>query len=162
NTIADLTATATWSSSDATVASVGNGASEGGVVAALKQGVSTVKATSGSVSGTDIVVVTNASLSSISITPSNAIVDKGSTQQSSATGTYSDRTTQDLTSSSTWSSSNPSAVTISNSAGTQGLATAIGNGASNITATFGSLSDTTKLTVSAATLSTIAISPPNP
>lgn len=59
------------------------------------------------------------SLVSIAVTPDNPSIVVGATQQFTATGTYSDNTTQDLTASVTWSSSDAS-VTFGS---TPGLAT---------------------------------------
>ena len=61
-------------------------------------------------------------LSSISLTPSNATIATGATQQFTAMGTYSDGSTQNITSQVAWGSSNSSVATIS----TSGLATATG------------------------------------
>jgi len=66
------------------------------------------------------------------------------TQQFTATGTYSDSTTGNVTSSVTWSSSNTAVATISNA----GLATSIAAGSTTITATSGSISGSTTLTTS--------------
>src|ERR1700691_6450109 len=57
-------------------------------------------------------------LSYISVTPLNQSIPAGEMQQFTATGHYSDGSTQDLTISATWSSSDTSVATISNSAGT--------------------------------------------
>jgi uncharacterized protein YjdB len=85
------------------------------------------------------------------------------TQQFTATGTYSDSSTADLTSTATWSSSDTSLATISSS----GLATGVAVGSATITATSGSVSGTAALTVDASrptgpTLSSIAVTPSNP
>ena len=82
-------------------------------------------------------------LASIAITPSNPRITNGTTQQFTATGTYSDSTRQDITSSVIWSSSNTGLATISNT----GLATLIAVGKTSITATLGSVSGNTTLTV---------------
>jgi len=57
------------------------------------------------VSGATGLSVTPAELVSIDVTPTNASVPLGSTRQLTATGTYTDATTQDLTSSVAWVSS---------------------------------------------------------
>ena len=64
-------------------------------------------------------------LTSIVILPASATLAVGATQQFTATGTYSDRTTQNLTASVTWSSSDESVATISNAPGSNGLATGV-------------------------------------
>jgi Big-like domain-containing protein len=73
-------------------------------------------------------VVTAKTLSSIAISPANVSVVAGSNQQFTATGTYSDGSTQDLTKSVTWSSSTTGVATVS----TSGLATAVAPGQTSI------------------------------
>ena len=51
-------------------------------------------------------------LLSIAVTPPNPSIPKGTTQQLTATGTYSDGSIQELTSSVTWVSSNSAVATI--------------------------------------------------
>jgi len=90
-------------------------------------------------------------------------IASGTTQQYTATGTYTDMTQQDLTNVVSWTSSVPGVAVISNAAATRGLATA-GNvqatGQTTITATFGGRSGNTTLTVNPATLDSIHIDPP--
>jgi hypothetical protein len=73
----------------------------------------------------------------------------GYNQQFIATGTFSDNSTQDITTSVTWSSSNTSVATISNTAGSNGLAAAVGSGSATITATSGSIFGSTTVIVTA-------------
>jgi hypothetical protein len=75
-------------------------------------------------------------LASIAVTPANASISVGSTQQFLATGTYSDNSTQDLTATATWSSSNSSVATI---VPRTGLATGSATGTTQISATLGSV-----------------------
>src|SRR6185437_658071 len=84
---------------------------------------------------------------------------KGTTQQFVATGTYSDNTTQDLSSQASWTTSSPSVATISNAAGSQGLASASGVGQTTITATVSGISGTAILTVRQAALLSINVTP---
>src|SRR6266478_2744557 len=84
-------------------------------------------------------------LSSIAVTPGNPSIPKGTTQQFTATGTYSDGSTQNLTSTVAWSSSNTTVATINST----GLATAVGAGSTTIQASSGSISGSTTLTVTA-------------
>ena len=83
-----------------------------------------------------------ASLTSISVTPANPTISNGASQQFTATGNYSDGSTQNLTASVAWSSLNGSIATIT--AG--GLATAVGAGTSTIEAASGSIIGSTTLT----------------
>src|SRR5207302_7183948 len=87
-------------------------------------------AQSGVTSNTLVLTVTAATLQSISISATTASIAKGATTQFTATGTFSDGSTQNLTTSVAWASSNASAATISAS----GLATGTGIGSTNITA----------------------------
>jgi hypothetical protein len=64
-----------------------------------------------------------ATLAAIAVTPKGATVTKGATVQFAAMGTYSDATTQDLTASVTWASSDPAIALLSNDTATKGRAT---------------------------------------
>jgi hypothetical protein len=75
--------------------------------------------------------------------PSAASLFIGAAQQLSATGIYTDGSTQNLTASGTWISSNPSAIAVSST----GLVTAVAAGNATITITFGTTSGTTALVV---------------
>jgi uncharacterized protein YjdB len=103
-------------------------------------------------------VLTTATLTSIAVTPASPSIAKGLTQQFTATGTYSDNSTQDLTSQVTWASATTSVATIT--AG--GLATGVATGSSTISATSGSIVGSTVLTVTAAVLESIAVTPAGP
>jgi len=102
-----------------------------------------------------------ATLTSIEVTPANPSIALGKTQQFTATGTYSDSTTQNLTKSVTWDSSSKSVATISNAVGSNGLAISLTPGPTAITATSGSISGFTVLSVdcTAPAGSTITIKP---
>jgi hypothetical protein len=80
------------------------------------------------------------------VTPANKYVGYHTTLQYTATGHFSDNTTQDITKSVTWSSSDTSVATISNQLGSKGLATTDGvTGTTVITATLGNISGSTSL-----------------
>ena len=96
-------------------------------------------------------------LTSIAVTPANPTIQTGATQQFTATGTYSDNSTRDITAQVTWTSSNTSVATI-NSAG---LATGTGAGSSTISAAQGGVSGNTSLTVQAALLTIATASLPS-
>ena len=150
----DLTSTATWTSSAPSVATI----SGGGLATGLTAGNTVIKATLGSISGSTSLTVTAATLVSIAVTPANPSIAVGRQQQFTATGTYSDGSHQNLTSTATWTSSAPSVATISGG----GLATGLAAGNTVIKATLGSISGSTSLAVTAATLVSIAVTPANP
>ncbi len=161
-TTQDMTASVTWTSSNTAVASISNAAGSQGAASTLAAGVTTITAAWNGISGSSTLTVTAATLVSIAVTPANPGIGKGTTAQFIATGTYSDNTTQNLTNSVTWGSSNTGVATISNAAGTNGLATTIAAGSTTITAASGSVSGATTLTVTPATLVSIAVTPTNP
>ena len=95
-------------------------------------------------------------LVSIAVTPTSPSIPKGLAQQFTATGTYSDQSTQNLTSTAVWSSTTPAVATIS----ATGLATGVAAGTSSITASSGGItSNSAVLTVLPPTLVSIAITP---
>src|ERR1017187_9536007 len=102
-------------------------------------GSTTITATSGTVSGTTTLTVTPAVVTSITVAPANPSIAKGMTQQFTATGTYTDGTSANLTNSATWSSSNLGVATIDAS----GLASALAAGGSTISATYSGVTGTT-------------------
>ena len=158
----DVTTAATWSSSDTTVATISNATGSNGLATSVNQGSVTVTATLGAIAGATGLTVTPAALVSISVIPANSSIANGTGQQFAATGTYTDNSTQPLTTSVSWSSSDPTIATISNASGSNGLASSVGQGTATITATLGTVSGSTGLTVTAATLVSIAITPINP
>ncbi|MGA8312365.1 MAG: choice-of-anchor D domain-containing protein [Terriglobales bacterium] len=171
-TTQNVTASAAWTSSNAAVATVSNG-----VVTAVAAGSATITATvSGStVKGTTVVTVAPAIATLVSITltsnagydtlsppPRQQAVPLGYTAQYAATGTFSDGTTQDITKTVTWSSSNPAVVTISNTAPTQGQATPVSQGRVYITAVQGSIQSSIILEVFPPTATSVVVTPANP
>jgi len=143
----------TWSSSSNSATMNSSGLATG-----VSPGTATITATSGSVSGTASLTVTGASLVSIAVTPANSTMAPDTTKQFTATGTFSDSSTQDVSAVVVWTSSSPAHATITS----QGLATGLTAGATTITATYGSISGSTGLTVSNVSLVSITVSPANP
>jgi 6-phosphogluconolactonase (cycloisomerase 2 family) len=162
STTQNLTAAVLWSSSDAGVAAVSNAAGSNGFATALGQGTATIGAALGGLSGSITLNVTPATLVSLTVIPANPSTPKGNAQQFTVTGTYTDLSTQDLTSLVSWSSSDPSIVAISNAAGSNGLAATLATGSITITASLGAVSGSTGFTVTPATLVSIAVIPGNP
>lgn len=156
----DLTATAAWSANPATEATIGTGAGSQGLAQALAAGQVTITAVSGAISGATILTVNPAplKLTSISVSPSSATVFAGSSQQFSATGTYSDGSTQDVTSTVAWGGSPSSVVTVGNGPGSQGLAQAVAAGSATISATAGAIAAAAQLSVTPL-LTSITVSP---
>jgi chitinase len=82
-------------------------------------------------------------LQGIAVTPAAPSLAIGTSRQLTATATFSDASTLDLTGSVTWSSSAPGVATVTDG----GLARAVASGTTTITASFGAFSGSAQLTV---------------
>lgn len=155
----DLTALATWASSDDTIATVSNAAGSEGVVSpsATNNGVVQVTATFGGITSSPavITVLPATVVTSVVVDPATATIVDGATQAFTATATYADGRSADVTATATWASSDTAVATVS----ATGLATSASAGASDITATYGGQTGTAVLTVTAATIVSIAVTP---
>ena len=154
HTTQDITSTVTWS------ASVGATITAGGLATGVTPGTSTIMATLGSVSGTATLTITNP-LVTIAVSPQTVFIAAGTNQQFTATAIYFDGTKSDVTTTATWSSSDINVATISNSPGIQGRASAVTAGTATITATLSGQTGAALLTVTSATLNSIAVTPAN-
>jgi trimeric autotransporter adhesin len=154
NTAQDLSTAVSWTLSSPSVANI----AANGLASGISAGLTSVTATALAISGSASLTVTSSTLTSINVTPANPpTVAVGATQQFIATGIYSDGSTQNLSSSVTWTSSVPGIVGISSN----GLATGTGSGQTTIQAALGSVSGSVSITVTSLILSTIQITPQN-
>jgi hypothetical protein len=154
NSHVDLTTQATWATSDAAVASL-NGTTATG----LSAGTTNISATFNGITGQTQLTVTGASLTSIDVTPATASVSVGFDQQFRATGHFSNGTTQDLTADVLWGSSDDASASISNAGGSEGLASALAQGVTTISATLVGISGQAMLTVTSSPLTSIEVQP---
>ena len=121
----DLTNDVIWASSNPGVATC-----KIGMVTGLADGTTDITATLNGVTSQSL-TITVISLSSIVVGPAVPVtIAVGATQQYSVTGINWDGSTADISSQVTWASDTPAAATISST----GLATAVGVGTANITA----------------------------
>jgi uncharacterized protein YjdB len=151
--VRDLTPYASWSSADESLASV----DASGVMSPVADGLVSIRANYRGQNASKAVTINSATISSISITPPSASLTSGGLLDFRATGIYSDGSTRDLTRKVTWSSSD-SAVSVDDSV-TKGRITGVSAGSATITADYGAVSSTASASVSAASLSSIEISP---
>ncbi len=151
NSSKDLTSSSTWSSSNTSAATV----SSTGMVTSKAQGLTTITATYSGISGNTTLTVTAPVLASIAVTPASASIPLGTGVQLTATGTYTDGSTQNLTNSATWNSSNTSAASVSST----GMVTSNAQGSATITAAYSGISGNASLTVTAPALVSLAVSP---
>ncbi|WP_214645241.1 Ig-like domain-containing protein [Aliivibrio fischeri] len=149
----ELTQEVSWRSRDTSTATI----SEAGLVVGVGVGNSTITAVKDGVMSNDArLTVTAAALESIQITPAVVSLAKGNSQQYTAMGFYSDETSRELTQEVSWRSRDTSIATISEA----GLVVGVGVGNSTITAVKdGVMSNDGRLTVTAAALESIQITP---
>jgi uncharacterized protein YjdB len=146
----DLTATATWTSSAAGTATI----NQAGLATGVAAGLTTISAVSTGVTGNSVLTVGAAVLVSIAVTPANRSVAAGQAQQFTATGTYSDGASRDLTAAAVWVSSAPAIATVN----AAGLATGVSVGAATISGTFGGMTGNAVLTIPPPVVLSIALS----
>jgi hypothetical protein len=147
----DISGSVAWSAIPGGIVAV----STNGLATGKALGAATITAVSNTVSAMDTVTVRAPTLNSISIKPSGALIPLGENQQLSATGTYNDGSTQDLTSSVQWASSNPALLSLSS----VGMATADALGTVTVTATSGTISATSQLQVGPPVVVSFSVAP---
>jgi hypothetical protein len=143
----DITQSVQWASLATNVATI----TPAGLATAVAPGQSKITATLRKIRGAAVMAVTPAPLVSITVTPADTSIIVGTDQQFTATGNYSDGSSQDLTSTVTWNSSAADIVTISGT----GLASSLPGGVPpgkppvqvTISASYGSVSGGTSLTL---------------
>ena len=158
----NVTNSVVWSSTNTSVITVSNTLPNVGRITGLAAGSSTITANIASISGSQLVSVNSVTLSSIAVTPYDALVTSNGNYSLRAIATYSDASSSDVTSLATWASSNSSAATVSNSAGSKGVAVTpnvAGYATTNITATLNSVVGTTPFGVNGSTISNILVTP---
>jgi uncharacterized protein YjdB len=147
-TTQNITATATWTAAVPAVATV----NAAGLATAVAPGTTAITASLGGASGSATLNVPR--LSSIAVTPISPSIAVGATQQFTATATYSDGSTQNVTAKAAWTAATPAVATVNAS----GLATAVAAGSTSITASLSGISGSATLTVTP-TLSSISVTP---
>lgn len=150
----DVTDQAQWASTNAAVASV----SATGLVTAHTAGIASISAAYGGATGNAAVTVTSTALTGIQIGAIPAI-PLGGTGQLTATGMFADGTSHDITSQVQWSSNNTAVATVTNALGFAGQVTAHALGTAVISAQLGAISGSVPVTVTAAQLDAIVITP---
>ncbi|WP_350583005.1 Ig-like domain-containing protein, partial [Pseudomonas sp. HY2-MNA-CIBAN-0224] len=89
----DVSTKVIWSSTDLLVATIDTN----GLATGIDAGSSLITATLDTISDDSNLTVINATLDSITVTPSDPIISNGNTKQFTATGTYSDTSEINIT-----------------------------------------------------------------
>lgn len=155
----DVTAAASWSSSDTGVATVSRGTARG-----VSEGTANITATYGECSDYGILHVENSVTkeTELEVSPSSASIYVGGTKSFTAklwtytysNGTLTGSTSEDVTASATWSSSSTSVATVS-----KGTATGKAAGTATISASYGGKSGSATLSVQDDEVTSVSISP---
>lgn len=163
----DLTSSASWTSSNTSDATIEtSGQMNPGLATGVATGSVTITASSSGINGTASLSVTSSgpTLQSISVTPGSTSVTVGNTVAFTATGSYSDGSMKNITSTASWSSSNTNDATVETAGGAQpGLAKGVATGGVTITASLSGVNGTAALTINpnTSTLQSISVTPPN-
>ncbi|MEN9945927.1 MAG: hypothetical protein RLZZ293_313, partial [Pseudomonadota bacterium] len=155
-TVLNITQQATWATASNSVATViYNTTTQNAVVNAIDTGSTTISASANNVTASAGINVTDATLQALNVSINNTSIAKGLTTQATATGTYSDKSTHDLTTNASWSANN-SNVTVVN-----GKVTGVNTGSTEISATYAGISNKATVNVTDAVLESVAISAPS-
>lgn len=146
-----LSSSVTWRANPATVAKI----NAQGNLTALAQGVAQVSAVSQEVTGSASLTIGPAALMQIAVNPNQSSLPLGEAEPLTATGSFSDGTTKNLTSSVNWTSSIPGIAGVSSGGAVVGK----GVGTATINATFSSVTGVASLTVTPAVIVALKISP---
>lgn len=127
----DVTSSVNWGTADELVATV-----EGGLLTGVAEGEVEISAELGEVQATPISVTVEAApeLVSIAVTGYTDPLAPEGTVQLTATGTYDDESTEDVTATATWESSDELVAVVD-----AGLVTGVANGSADITASVGDI-----------------------
>jgi len=148
-TTRNVTAEATWVSSDNNVATVYSGLATG-----VAEGTTSITATLGGETSNEATLsVTAPVVVSVEVAPESGTIGVGDTVQFTATATYSDGSNADVTAEATWVSSNNDVATVD-----AGLATGVAEGSAEIRATFdGVMSNAATLSVTTVAVVSIEV-----
>ena len=151
-TIIDITSKANYSY-DSSVVDINN---IDGRVIAVDTGESSIQAQFKDINSNIVTIkVTDATITDVTLSPSEYTLAVGEQVQFRAQGTFSDGTTKDITESANWNSSDVNVASIDS----DGLATADNEGSATITASFNDMNGSADVIVKEANLSKLIIEP---
>jgi trimeric autotransporter adhesin len=142
-----ITTSVTWTTDDAAVAIVSNADGSRGLLSTVGIGPVNVSATVQGVTGSTSHSVTPAVLVVLSLSPGSLSLGVAGSAPLTATGFFSDGSTQDLTTTVTWTSSAPGVAQVSNAGGSEGLVTGIAAGSASVSAAQGAVNASVTVTV---------------
>jgi hypothetical protein len=146
-TVQDVTANTAWTSGSAATATVGTVDLAKGKVVGVAAGSTFITANYGTLTLTVPVTVVARTVSSITISPGPSSVISGMQKAFTATATFSDNTTADVTESAVWASDKTTVAALADNVNQPGQIVAVDSGTASLTATFGGKSATVTITV---------------
>ena len=155
----DVSSLVTWTSTDPTVAALVDVPGSYGLVEAHTHGTTDIIAERNGIAGSASLSVSDASLIRLDLTPSLLTLARGTSQPLSAVGTFSDETTQDLTTSAVWSSGAPAVASFTHPDVPNDVV-AHASGMANVFATVLGVTATVLVTVTDANLLALELTPP--
>lgn len=159
NTTANITGQVVWSSTSSDIATV----STAGAVKTLVTGTTSIQAKLTGVTGATSLKVTGGNLTGINISPLNPRLVAATTVQLTATGTFSNGSSRDISGAVDWTVANTDFATIATPGGNLAwLNPLAATSGTKVTAKSGSVSADTTLTVIEPQLRDISIAPVNP
>jgi len=155
-TTADVSSQVTWNSSQPAAATVSASPGTQGLATGVAQGSANINATLGTLTSAPAnLTVSNANLVSLAVTPATPTVPLASSEPLVATGTFDDGTTQNISGTVLWATSD---ATVAGASAT-GVVTGAGLGSATVTASSGGVSDTASITVDASSVSGVGVVP---
>jgi hypothetical protein len=158
-TMRDVTTDTQWSVSDPTLAAIENAPQMAGVLVALHEGSVLVRAAFAGKSAEATLTITAAALQSVTISAPTSNVPVGTTLQLTATATFSDGSTADVTAQTIWSVGVLDPASISNGVGSRGLLTGLKQGSATAVAVFQGITTYINLYVTEPALLVLSITP---
>lgn len=155
----DVSALAAWTASDVSGLGVATVDARGGATA-TSIGTATITAAYGGFTASATLTVTPPTLTAFATSPATSTIAKGNTRQFTAKGTYSDGSTQDLSAVSTWSVTDVTGTGVA-SIDARGAAVGKSEGKATITASYLGSTAKSTLTVTAAVVSSLTVTPPS-
>lgn len=155
NSQLDVTSTATLTVVDGNVARL----DAPGRVLTLRAGNTEVRANLNNQQASASLTVTAARLERLEVTPSTLSIPLGLTQNFVATGYFSDGSHRDITTDAEWESNDSNVFFVANLAGNKGQGGALAEGSARVSATVGSISGSSQVSVTAAVLQSLTVAP---
>lgn len=149
----DITNSVVWSSADESIIDI-NGA---GVASLVSAGTTSINATYQLFSNSVNFQVLDKSIASLELILSSTSISVGISTALICIATYSDGSTEDITASVQLESSSPEVALVSNHTHTKGVVSSLGVGATTLSASIAGVTNSTELTVTTASLVSIAV-----